>query len=236
VGATWWLQTKSRDLDSATFRKVRSTLAKMCSGGRRCGYCEDSAADEVEHIKPKDLYPEAVFVWENYLYACGPCNGPKNSQFAVYSARSGTLVDVTRKRRAPIVPPEPGEVVLIDPRREDPLRFIELDLIDTFYFVPNGRIGTKEYERADYTIKVLRLNSRDLLPVARKEAYGSYRARLSEYIQMQQRNAPEAKRVKLINALKRMGHPAVWAQMKLQADMIEELRVLFKQAPEALDW
>jgi hypothetical protein len=37
--------------------------------------------DEAEHINPKDLYLERVFDWANYLYACGPCNGPKsNSQ------------------------------------------------------------------------------------------------------------------------------------------------------------
>lgn len=49
-----------------TFQLVRATLDKMCSGARRCCYCEDSCADEVEHIRPKDLYPELVFVWENY--------------------------------------------------------------------------------------------------------------------------------------------------------------------------
>ena len=56
---------------NGTFKAVRKTLSVMCRGPRRCMYCEDSAADEVEHFRPKDLYPEAVFVWMNYLYACG---------------------------------------------------------------------------------------------------------------------------------------------------------------------
>lgn len=43
------------------FRRVRGRLADICAGARRCGYCEDSAADEIEHIKPRDLYPETVF-------------------------------------------------------------------------------------------------------------------------------------------------------------------------------
>lgn len=219
-----------------TFREVRSTLAKMCAGARRCGYCEDSAADEVEHIKPKDLYPDATFVWENYLYACGPCNGPKNNRFGVFSATTGEFVDVTRKRGGLVLPPEPGEIVLIDPRSEVPLQFMDLDLIDTFYFLPTGQAGSKDYERADYTIRVLRLNSRDLLPAARREAYKSYRARLFEYIRMQERDAPEAKRNYLIDALRRMGHPTVWQQMKRQRHLVEELRVLFEQAPEALGW
>ena len=66
---------------NVAFVAVRDKLTKMCSGARRCMYCEDSVADEVEHFKPKDLYPEVVFAWMNYLYACGPCNGPKNNQF-----------------------------------------------------------------------------------------------------------------------------------------------------------
>ena len=63
-----------------TFATVRSKLAEMCGGIRRCMYCEDSAADEVEHFKPKDLYPEVAFVWRNYLYACGGCNGGKDNR------------------------------------------------------------------------------------------------------------------------------------------------------------
>ncbi|MCP4109242.1 MAG: hypothetical protein GY749_27575 [Desulfobacteraceae bacterium] len=39
---------------NSTFRAVRSTLDQMCQGSRRCAYCEDSYADEIEHIRPKD--------------------------------------------------------------------------------------------------------------------------------------------------------------------------------------
>jgi hypothetical protein len=35
-----------------TFDNVTETLTKMCAGPRRCGYCEDSGADEVEHFCP----------------------------------------------------------------------------------------------------------------------------------------------------------------------------------------
>lgn len=218
-----------------TFRVVRSTLTRMCSGARRCGYCEDSVADEVEHIRPKDLYPEATFAWWNYLYACGPCNGPKNNQFAVFSDRIGELITVTRKQRDPVVPPEPGQMVLIDPRREDPLQFMQLDLIDTFYFVPNGEEDSREYQRAARTSGILTLN-RDFLASARQEAYGHYRARLFEYVELRERGDSEAKLDKRINALRRMGHPTVWREMKRQGHLVEELRILFEQAPEAFDW
>src|SRR5271156_7017235 len=72
-----------------TFQAVRAALATMCSGARRCCYCEDSCADEIEHIKPKHLYPELVFTWHNYVYACGPCNGPKNNRFRIFHSRTG---------------------------------------------------------------------------------------------------------------------------------------------------
>lgn len=77
------------------FKQVRSTLMQMCAGARRCMYCEDSVADELEHHRPKQHYPGQVFVWENYLYACGPCNGPKNDNFAILRA-DGTTTSLTR--------------------------------------------------------------------------------------------------------------------------------------------
>lgn len=228
--------SRNNKRNNPIFSAVRKKLTRMCSGAQRCCYCEDSAADEVEHIKPKDLYPEETFVWENYLYACGPCNGPKNNQFAVFSLATGAFIDVTRKRGDAIAPPVDGEPVLINPRREDPLDFLEIDLIGTFFFLPIHEEGSREYHRADYTIKVLRLNERDLLPAARKEAFGSYRARLREYINIRDSGAPRTQIRNLIAAIQRMQHPAVWREMKRQRELIPHLRELFDQAPEAIGW
>ena len=92
------------------FKVVRTRLTDMCAGAQRYGYCEDSVGDEVEHIKPKDLYPERVFVWENYLLACGQCNGGKNNRFSVISG--DRLMDVTRPRNHPIRRPRAPAPVL----------------------------------------------------------------------------------------------------------------------------
>lgn len=73
-------------IKTVTFKNIRGTLETMCSGNRRCCYCEDSCADEVEHIRPKSLYPELVFVWENYLYSCGLCNPKKIITMQLLSA------------------------------------------------------------------------------------------------------------------------------------------------------
>ena len=219
-----------------TFKQVRQVLTEMCSGARRCAYCEDSLADEVEHIKPKDLYPESVFVWENYLYACGPCNGPKNNQFAVFSSMTGQFTDVTRGRKALVVPPESGHPVLINPRIENPLDFLNLDLIDTFYFLPRFGLDAKKQERAKYTIKILRLNDKDSLVEARAEAFDSYRARLSEYISDKASGVKGTHLDTRVKALQRMQHPTVWREMQRQQKLIPELKGLFKLAPEASSW
>jgi hypothetical protein len=108
---------------------VRAVLTEMCSGADRCMYCEDSAADEIEHVRPKSLYPDQTFVWENYLYACGRCNGPKSNSLGVLGSQRRAVVAIERRRGEPITPPEPGRMLLIDPRREDPPRFPRLDTI-----------------------------------------------------------------------------------------------------------
>lgn len=66
-----------------SLKEVKEKLHQMCNATNRCVYCEDSYGDEIEHIYPKDIYPSKTFIWENYLYACGPCNGPKSNNFAL---------------------------------------------------------------------------------------------------------------------------------------------------------
>ena len=121
---------------TATFKNIRETLKTMCSGNRRCCYCEDSCADEVEHILPKSLYPKRVFIWKNYLYSCGLCNSKKNNHYAVIVGNE--IQPITRKKNDPIVPPPAGKGVFINPRIENPLDSLELDLGDdldgTFFF------------------------------------------------------------------------------------------------------
>lgn len=218
-----------------TFAVVRVILAEMCRGARRCMYCEDSVADEVEHFKPKDLYPELVFVWLNYLYACGPCNGPKNNRFSIVET-SGQLKDVSRPRGAAVTPPPAGAPALIDPRKEDPLAFMMLDLKDTFEFAPSAAAGAVGFARATYTIDVLRLNDRDYLVQARENAFGAYRSRLREYVAIRDMGASAAKLSRLKASLLRSPHPTVWAEMKRQHAHHADLRNLFAQAPEALNW
>lgn len=236
VDAAKKLFSKRNKTSNKTFLQIRETLTIMCSGARRCCYCEDSVADEIEHIRPKDLYPERVFVWENYVYACGPCNGPKNNKFAVIDAATGNLVEVNRPKNMPVLPPQPGQPALIDPRSEDPLEYLELDLLGTFYFVPKNNLAAIKLLRANYTLDVLHLNDRDYLVDARKESYGSYRARLVEYIYCKNIGASQNQLNILLSSIQHLQHPTVWREMQRQYALIPELNHLFTQVPEALNW
>ena len=60
---------------------IRKELLNMSSN--KCCYCEckldeESKYLEVEHFKPKSLYPDLVIEWENLLPSCKHCNGAKN--------------------------------------------------------------------------------------------------------------------------------------------------------------
>ena len=219
-----------------TFAAVQAKLVAMCGGTRRCMYCEDSVADEVEHFKPKDLYPDLVFAWRNYLYACGQCNGGsgKSNRFSIVEPGTGALVDVTRRRRARVTPPREGAAALIDPRHENPLDFIILDLRDTFEFTPFADAGTVDFKRADYTIDLLRLNDRGYLTEARKNARGAYEALLERYVTLTQDGASQRQVSRVKGCIQGNPHPTVWAEMKRQHGRHDSLAKLFEAAPEAL--
>ncbi len=230
----WFSRRNHRS--NRTFRRVRESLTRVCSGAQRCVYCEDSVGDEVEHIQPKDLYPCLVFVWTNYVYACGHCNGGKSNKFAVISGNR--LVDVTRLRGGPVVPPKPGAPAFLNPRVEDPLRFLDLDLEDTFMVLARDGLPNIDRERTDFTIETLKLN-RDVLLQARATAFVSYRARLHEYVSMREVASAEdatEEMGRLVDSLKAMPHATVWAEMKRQHPFVPDLEALFAKAPEALGW
>ena len=220
-----------------TFQAVRKVLSEMCSGARRCAYCEDSVADEVEHIYPKDLFPDKCYEWANYLYACGPCNGPKNNQFAVFLP-NGEMVVLGSNQE----PPHDSSVV-INPRLENGMDFCRLDLI-SFHFKIVAPAGTPEYLRADYTFNtVLRLNiQREYLVEARENAYSEYKSRLGFYYSKKRNNAPENQLNKMVEQLKKSNHTTVWCEMQrshqegLLASIDPDLDELFLTCPEALTW
>jgi 5-methylcytosine-specific restriction endonuclease McrA len=225
---------------TVTFKNIRVTLERMCSGNRRCCYCEDSLADEVEHICPKSLYPELVFVWENYLYSCGPCNSKKSDNYAVIVGNE--IKNITRKKNDPIVPPPAGKSVFINPRIENPLDFLELDLGDdlvdgTFLFQPRYSLAENslDVQRAKYTIEILGLNDREDIRKGRRQGGINYRSRLIEY-QQNKDSLTDSQKQQFIKDFKKMSYPTVWEEMKNQRQYIPSINALIQASPEILDW
>jgi len=106
----------------------------------------------------------------------------------------------------------------------------------TFRFVPIADRGSLEFKRAEYTIDVLGLNLRTFLPRARREAFESYRARVVEFGQKRERAAGEKELNFLADAVKRMQHPTVFHEMRRQRELLPELKRIFQEVPEALNW
>lgn len=239
-----WDNKNSTTAKKDAFQTIRHTLAQMCIGPVRCAYCEDSLADEIEHIRPKNFFPDVVFSWENYLFSCGPCNGPKGSRYGVLNG--DVVEEFVRGRKDPVTPPPAGPSALIDPRIEDPLDFLELDLggatpdgdmlSGTFQFFPRDEnISAADQARAKFTIQVLGLE-REVMRVARENAFGGFRARLREYVAEKQNGAsPQRLRV-LQDGLLKTPHLTVFAEMRRQKRFLPEIKHLFEKAPEAEQW
>ncbi|MBI3681588.1 MAG: HNH endonuclease [Acidobacteria bacterium] len=62
---------------------AKPQLAAMSND--KCAYCEHPIGSkregQVEHFKPKSLFPTLAYNWNNYFLACGGCNGAKSDKW-----------------------------------------------------------------------------------------------------------------------------------------------------------
>jgi hypothetical protein len=214
------------------FVRLRDLLLKMCTESQ-CMYCESSVANQLEHFQPKAFYPEHVFSWANYLLICNPCNRIKWNRYAVFSFSSGGRVDLNRRRGEPVREPERGTPLLINPREENPLDFLQIDLQGTGRFLPRVPAGTRDWIRAEYTATELLDLNNGIHRQARRNAYDTFKIVLREYVRA--RDGGEATD-RCVEVIRQARHPGVWAAMKRDWEIIPELRPLFESAPEALNW
>lgn len=219
----------------APFRPVLLELASMCSGAQRCMYCEDGCADEVEHHHPKAFYPDLVFAWANFLFACARCNRRKSARFPLFSP-SLEVVEITRARDAKPAPPPEGTPVLLDPRKDDPLAYLRLDLRDTFTFRPIAAKGTTAHARAEWTLRVLGLNERDELIRHRRTVYESLLSHLHRAAAAKRdlRRVRELDRIR--GAILGLSCGFVWLEMKRRRGEVPDVDAAFKAVPQALSW
>ena len=224
------------------FNEVKTALDSMCSGARRCVYCEDSLGCEVEHIRPKSLYPESCFSWENYVYACGLCNKRKSNKFTVFDGTTHELLKITKKT---LDNKNKGNDVMINPRNENPMEYCKLDLENkACRFVIIENLGKREKAKAKYTFFTM-LNLNDVpyekIRQARENAYSNYFNRLFIYTKFRNELSDARKEI-IIQELQKEQHPTVWKEMQRYyrenwlKSIDEELHKLFEECPESLDW
>ena len=89
----------------------------MAGSRKRCSYCRDSRAGDVEHFRPIDLYLSLTFDWQNLFLVCAECNRANSAQFPLAADGQPLLLDVTL---------------------DDPWRHVSLEP-DTGYLAPTMR-------------------------------------------------------------------------------------------------
>lgn len=226
-------QRKWEAKNNALFGRIRLQLQRLNAGAQRCGYCEDSLGDEIEHIRPKNWFPDQVFRPENLLAACGPCNSPKGDAYAVVLP-AGQVVAAVRNAQTGVQPPPAGQEAFLNPRYDDPADFLAIDLTGTFRIRPRLGLDIVGKARAEYTIRVLRLDMKDVLDDARKEAFQDFASRLKAYFLAEKQGATPLALAQMQAELLKKQHISVWREMQRQSKTA--LLPLFSLVPGADRW
>ena len=75
------------------FRPLIKELQVLSGPGQRCMLCSGSEASDVEHYRPKSIFPELVLTWENFLWSCTPCNRGKHNRFPPITETGGRFIN-----------------------------------------------------------------------------------------------------------------------------------------------
>jgi uncharacterized protein (TIGR02646 family) len=245
------------------FSEIKEKLIGMCVGTELCNYCENNEAADIEHIYPKKIFPEKAFQWENYLLACKKCNTThKQEKFFVFDpAGSATVQDVKPPRGQYLAPPN-DDAAFIDPRIDDPMEYLWLDLTPgapTFFFREKGKEGSRTFLKAQKTLEILQLNERNALPEQRKSAaiyylsllrkyievkeaadFGELKKALDDFREVDETNSLQSEKEQIQQSIQQEilqhAHPTVWYELIRQRENLPHTQQLFQQAPEALAW
>lgn len=150
------------------FATIKTLLIEMCVGVEICNYCEGNEANDIEHIYPKSFFPEHTFVWENYLLACKQCNTGYKLDKCYVMDSDGNVYETEREKE-----PSHKHIAMINPRIEDPNHFLWFNLRNWEFDVRDD-LNIFDKNKAEKTLIILGLNTRQYLIEARKTAYNEY--------------------------------------------------------------
>lgn len=247
--------TKGGVAGKSAFSEVLATLESMAVSVELCNYCEHNEGNDIEHIYPKSFFPENAFVWGNYLLACKQCNTGFKLDKCYVITDDDEIVEVNRG-----VEPLSKSVAFINPRNEDPNKFMLLNL-GSFKFEILPDIGVRNEIKAQKTQEILELNTRDTLLESRKNAAIYYYSRLEmlsrvlgvdTVLEIRQILSPYDAKFEnnlVLDKLKQNikegfrrdiqthSHPSVWHAVKtIESKVNPQWQALFAKIPEALFW
>lgn len=165
----------------AAFEEIEASLKSMCPTDNLCHYCELGEAKDIEHVAPKSYFPQHAFHWPNYLLVCKECNtGQKLDKMYVFAA--GDSAEVVRLKRGS--EPPTSDFAFVNPRVEDPMAAMQLNLLDFLYYpMPaTSPSPSRDQEKATRTIEILNLNGRRGLIRAHENAFTDYKNQLKVYV------------------------------------------------------
>jgi len=251
-----WGGKKGANAGKVAFEEVTSVLEDMCVSKELCNYCEQNEANDIEHIAPKSFFPESAFVWDNYLLACKQCNsGYKLDKCFVIDAANSTH-ELARRTQ----PTVGSTIAFINPRVENPNTYMMLNML-SYKFDIHEDLSLIKKHKAEKTLEILKLNERDELIHARKNASKYMYLRLEQLIKIIETNSNqeleniltpdddvvdttkslENNKTIIIASFKKdiqmHQHPSVWyAIKKVQSKVNAKWQKLFEKLPEALTW
>ena len=145
-----------------TYRTVRQVLETMFHG--KCAYCEAAGATHIEHHWPKSPHshnshrgsPTRMFRWDNFILACSQCNVECKGSHMNWD--------------------EAGNPLLLNPchPEDDPLCYFTIQLhsesepaFTLGWIDPQPNLSPSANQKAEYTLRRLKLNQRDYLVAGR---------------------------------------------------------------------
>jgi uncharacterized protein (TIGR02646 family) len=141
VGTTWKNARQTNCL-KATLK----VLKQMAGKTERCMYCSDSRGADIEHIWPKERFPERMFRWPNMLLCCTECGRFKGDRLEVEGDRP----------------------VFVDPTSDDPWEFLDFDPITGNITAKFDKHAGQWSAKGTQTVEILRLDRREALSAVYK--------------------------------------------------------------------
>ncbi|MGE7923340.1 retron system putative HNH endonuclease [Viridibacillus arvi] len=134
-------------LDSELYEKL------LANFNHQCAYCENSFDTAyIENYRPKTLYPQLAYDWNNLLPVCRACSITRRDIFPIDGLSSQNRLQIDISNEKPL---------LLNPTIDEPEKHLQ--------FSENGKVMAKT-RRGNETIEVLNLN-REVLVKKRVKYY-----------------------------------------------------------------